>query len=173
MVKSNVIHFEILTMHSNTDLIIEFYAAFNRKDFKTMQDAYLPDARFSDPVFSNLTADETKAMWEMLITSAKDLKVNCSDVWANENHGRCKWEAWYTFSATGRSVHNIIHASFEFKEGKIHRHKDDFNFWRWSRMALGASGLLLGWTAMVHTKVRKTAAARLRKFIEHSRISEA
>lgn len=158
-------------MHPNTDLILQFYAAFSRKDFKAMQDAYHPDAKFSDPVFRNLSADEVKAMWEMLIVSAKDLKVSCSDVWANDLHGESKWEAWYTFTATGRSVHNIIYASFEFRDGKIYLHEDDFSFWRWSRMALGISGLLLGWTFLVRNKVRKTARERLRKFIRQKFVS--
>lgn len=131
-----------------------------------MQDAYHPEAKFADPVFPDLSASEVKAMWQMLVTSAKDLKVSCSDVWANDEHGECKWEAWYTFTATGRQVHNIIYASFEFKDGKILRHDDEFNFWRWSGMALGNPGLLLGWTPLIINKVRKTAGIRLRKFIQ-------
>jgi hypothetical protein len=155
-------------MHPNTDLIFQFYSAFGKKDYKTMQDAYHPEAKFTDPVFPDLSANEVKAMWQMLVTSAKDLKVGCSDVWANDEHGECKWEAWYTFTATGRQVHNIIYASFEFKDGKIFRHDDEFNFWRWSRMALGNPGLLLGWSPVIINKVRKTAGGRLRKFIQES-----
>jgi hypothetical protein len=154
--------------HPNTDLILQFYSAFNNKDFKTMQDSYHEQAEFSDPVFPHLSADEVKAMWKMLLTSAKDLKIICSDVWANDQHGESKWEAWYTFTATGRSVHNIVYASFEFKDGKIYRHDDEFNFWRWSRMALGTPGFLLGWTPVIKNKVRKTAAGRLVKFMQQS-----
>jgi hypothetical protein len=155
-------------MHPNTDLILQFYSAFNNKDFRTMQDSYHAQAEFSDPVFPHLSANEVKAMWQMLVTSAKDLKVICSDVWANDQHGESKWEAWYTFTATGRSVHNVIYASFEFKDGKIYRHDDEFDFWRWSRMALGTSGILLGWTPIVKNKVRKTAGGRLVKFMQQS-----
>jgi len=110
-----------------------------------MQNAYHPEARFSDPVFPGLSAKEVRAMWQMLVSSASDLKVSFKNVSANDQRGECQWEAWYTFTTTGRKVHNVIRATFEFKEGKIFRHRDDFDFWRWSRMALGTPGLLLGY----------------------------
>ncbi|MEP7356378.1 MAG: nuclear transport factor 2 family protein, partial [Anaerolineales bacterium] len=71
----------------------------------------------------------------------------------------------YTFS-TGRKVLNIIDAEFQFQAGRIVAHRDRFSFWRWSRQALGPTGLLLGWTPLVHNKVRAIARARLDKFIQ-------
>jgi hypothetical protein len=153
-------------MHPNGDLITRFYSAFHKKDFVTMQKAYHSEARFSDPVFPNLSAGEVKAMWQMLVTSAQDLQVTCSNVSADDQKGTCQWHALYTFTASGRRVHNIIHASFTFSDGKIIKHQDHFDFWRWSRMALGPMGWLLGWSPLVKNKVRKTAGARLAKFIQ-------
>jgi hypothetical protein len=152
-------------MHPNEALIREFYSAFQKKDFATMQRAYHPDANFSDPVFQNLSAEEVKAMWQMLLTSGSDLKLEFSDVKADDAKGSAHWEAWYHFSASGRKVHNIIDAAFEFKEGKIIRHTDRFDFWRWSRMALGVSGLLLGWTPFLRNKIRTSAGGRLKSFM--------
>jgi ketosteroid isomerase-like protein len=148
------------------DLIKQFYTAFNNRDYKTMQDAYHPEAVFHDPVFQQLNAAEVKAMWQMLLTASKDLQVAASDVHAGTGNGSCRWDAWYTFLRTGRPVHNIIQATFEFKDGKIFRHTDDFSFWRWSRQALGTSGLLLGWTPIVQNKVRTTARHNLDKFMK-------
>ncbi len=141
-------------MQNNKDLIVQFYTAFQKGDFATMQNSYHDAAHFSDPVFENLNAKEVKAMWQMLVTAAKDLKITFSDVVADESKGSCKWEAKYTFSKTGRSVHNIIEANFEFKDGKIIKHNDYFSFWKWSRQALGTSGLMLGWTTMIQRKVQ-------------------
>ena len=63
-------------------------------------------------------------------------------------------------------VHNIIEAKFEFDDaGLVKRHRDSFDFWRWSRQALGAPGILLGWTPFLRGKVRTTAAANLKKFL--------
>ncbi len=105
-------------------------------------------------------------MWHMLCESGTDLAVTFSrDIRADEAHGTAHWEATYTFSASGRKVHNIIDAEFDFSNGQIIRHRDRFDFWRWSRQALGSTGLLLGWTPFVRRKVRATAARRLEKFI--------
>src|SRR4051812_19920377 len=104
-------------------------------------------------------------MWQMLITSSKDIRVIYSEVKGNSNQGSCRWDAYYSFSQTNRQVHNIIYAKFKFKEGLIIEHRDHFNFWRWSHMALGTPGLLLGWSPMLKNKVQKSARAKLEKFM--------
>lgn len=152
-------------MHPNEQLIHQFYKSFQTKDFKTMQNLYRDDAGFSDPVFRNLNAKEVRAMWEMLISASTDLKIEYNDVSADGRTGKCMWQAWYTFTTTGRKVHNVVHASFAFRDGKILSHYDKFDFWRWSKMALGTPGLLLGWTSIIRNKVRKTARGRLQKFM--------
>lgn len=147
-------------MGANEDLIRKFYTAFQQKDFLTMQSCYHKDAVFHDPVFLDLNSSQVKAMWQMLITSSKDLKVEFNQV----TSAGCRWDAWYSFSRTGRKVHNIIYATMEFRDGLIYRHVDRFDFWRWSRQALGTSGLLLGWSPIVSNKVRATARKSLDKF---------
>lgn len=151
-------------------LINKFYTAFQAKDYKTMQSCYHDEAVFSDPAFQNLSSKEVKAMWQMLLTASADLRVEFGRVQSNGTSGKAHWEAWYTFTTTGRKVHNIIDAEFEFKDGKIFRHTDKFGFWRWSRQALGTSGLLLGWTPIVRNKVRETAKRRLSKFLSENKI---
>lgn len=64
---------------------------------------------------------------------------------------------------TGRSVLNDIRAGFRFADGLIAEHRDDFDFYRWARQALGPVGLL-GWTPFVRSAVRRRAAARLDAF---------
>jgi len=152
-----------MTQHEH--LITQFYRAFQNQNYGEMQRAYHAEAQFSDPVFQQLTAAEVKAMWEMLLTSAQDLNVTFRNVKADDRQGKASWEAWYTFSKTGRKVHNIIEASFEFKDGKIFRHHDSFNLWRWSRQALGVSGVVLGWSPVVQNKIRQTASNSLKKFM--------
>ena len=136
-----------------------------------MQAAYHSEATFSDPVFPDLTASETKAMWQMLTSSAKDLVVTYYDVQANDLFGRCRWEAHYTFTGTGRKVHNVISAEFGFADGRIIRHVDQFSFWRWSRMALGPPGLLLGWSPYLLNAVRKKVRGRLMRFMKEQGMS--
>lgn len=148
-------------MHEHTQLIEDFYSAFQKLDGEAMSACYHPDIRFSDPVFPDLQGEAAGAMWKMLCSGAKSFELTFSDVQADDKHGSAHWEARYTFSATGRPVHNVISANFRFRDGKIVQHDDHFDFWKWSRMALGAPGVLLGWSPMLRNKVRSQAAAKL------------
>ena len=131
-----------------------------------MQACYHDQVRFSDPVFTDLKGGSARAMWHMLTLAGKDLQLTYKNITAEGNTGSCDWEAFYSFSRTGRKVHNIIHASFEFKDGKIIRHTDSFDLWKWAGMALGTPGKLLGWSSVIQSKVRNTAATSLARFIE-------
>jgi ketosteroid isomerase-like protein len=142
--------------HPNAALIERFYAAFARRDAAAMTACYAPDARFTDPVF-DLTGPEVGAMWSMLCERGKDLALAWRDVRADDVTGSAHWEPRYTFSATGRPVHNVIDAAFTFRGGRIATHVDRFDLWRWTRMALGAKGTLLGWTPMVRNAIRAQA----------------
>ncbi len=151
--------------HPNAALIDRFYTAFAARDAGGMGACYADDVRFSDPVFPALEGDAARGMWRMLCERGADLVVEHSGVRADDDAGEARWEAWYTFSATGRKVHNVIDARFRFADGRIVEHVDTFDFHRWSRQALGAPGLLLGWTPMLRNKVRATAGAQLTKFM--------
>jgi len=151
---------------NNKEFIVRFYSAFQILNYEAMQQAYHPEARFYDPVFGDLDSSEVQAMWEMLLTRSQDLQVAFSNVHATKTEGNCRWEAWYTFSKTGRFVHNVIHSSFEFKDGKIYRQRDLFSIWRWSRHSLGLAGILLGWSPLIQNKVKSAARDSLNKFME-------
>nr|WP_295784928.1 nuclear transport factor 2 family protein [Rhodoferax sp.] len=65
-----------------------------------------------------------------------------------------------------RMVLNRINARFTFDTlGLIATHRDRFNFWSWSSQALGAPGLMLGWSPFLRGKVRQQAAGNLQKFM--------
>ena len=149
-------------MQSHIDLIHRFYTAFQARDAQGMAECYHDQIRFSDPVFPALEGEDARDMWRMLCARGKDLELTYSDVQADERHGSAKWEAKYTFSGTGKKVHNVIEARFGFQDGKIITHTDRFDLWRWARMALGVPGVCLGWTPMVQKKIRATADQGLR-----------
>ena len=153
-------------MRANLEVIDSFYRALQRRDHVAMAACYHRSIHFSDPAFPDLRGGEVSAMWHMLCDRGTDLEVTFAHVDANDEQGVAHWEARYTFPATGRRVHNIVDASFVFEDGKIIRHVDDFDLWRWTRMALGTSGTLAGWTRFMQKKVRSTAAAGLRRFID-------
>ncbi len=158
-------------MNTNEIIINTFYTCFQNNDYKGMQDCYADTAHFSDPVFYDLNARQVKAMWEMFCVNGKDLEVEFKNVSANEKNGSSEWMAIYTFSQTGRKVINRIKANFTFEQGKIVKHIDDFNFYDWSKQALGASGLLLGWTPFVKNKIRKVAMKNLQDYMNKGPLS--
>ncbi len=152
-------------MHPNAQLLTDFYTAFSKRDHEAMGACYGDAARFGDPVFQDLSAAQARAMWRMLCERGADLEIVFSGIEADDATGKAHWEADYTFSATGRKVHNVIDATFAFEDGKIVRHQDVFDFWAWTRMALGVPGVLLGWTPIIQGKVRGQAGDQLKKFM--------
>ena len=84
---------------------------------------------------------------------------------ASGDRGSARWVADYTFTQTGRPVRNDVRARFLFVGGLIAVHCDEFDFHRWSRQALGTSGLLLGWTPLLRAAVRRRARAGLDEFL--------
>jgi ketosteroid isomerase-like protein len=151
--------------HPNEDLIDRFYAAFAARDGDAMAACYAPDARFSDPVFPDLEGREPGEMWRMLTGRASDLQIELTERAAGDDGGSARWLADYTFSQTGRPVHNDVRASFRFADGLIAEHRDSFDFHRWSRQALGAPGLLLGWTPLLRAAVRRRSRSALDEFM--------
>lgn len=151
-------------MHPNAQTISRFYEGFARRDAEAMAACYHKDVEFCDPVFPNLKGNEVGDMWRMLTSRATDLAVRFNVKEADDRRGAAHWDADYTFTKTGRKVNNRIDAEFEFRDGLISWHRDDFDFWRWSRMALGTPGVLLGWTPVIRNKVRKQAAEGLAAF---------
>lgn len=138
------------------NVIEKFYKAFSNLDAETMVSCYHDDIVFEDPAFGILKGERAKNMWRMLCESQKnkDFQVNFSNIEANENAGTAHWEAFYTFSKTGRKVHNRIHAKFDFKDGKIIKHTDTFNLHSWAKQALGLKGFVLGKTIYFKNKLK-------------------
>ncbi|MEO8754088.1 MAG: nuclear transport factor 2 family protein [Casimicrobiaceae bacterium] len=143
-------------MHANAVLIGHFYDSFKRRDSAAMAACYAPDAHFHDPIF-DLKGDDVAAMWTMFCERGRDLVLEWRDVQADDASGSSHWEPRYTFSVTGRKVHNVIDSRFTFREGRIATHADTFNLWRWSRMALGPKAIMLGWTPFVKKAIKAEA----------------
>lgn len=149
---------------ANDSVIQRFYEAFAAHDGEGMAACYAPDARFSDPVFTDLRGEEPGAMWRMLTDRSHDLRVDLLEHEAHGEEGSARWRAHYTFTQTGRRVVNDVRASFRFRDGLIAEHVDDFDFHRWARQALGPPGLLFGWTPVLRAAVRRRARASLDEF---------
>lgn len=154
-------------MNQNEATIHKFYKAFQQLDYETMQSCYHPEAVFNDPVFGLLDAGSTNAMWEMLCRRAKDFSLNYQKIiLIDEEYTTCEWNANYVFSKTNRVVHNKIKAYMKFENGLIIEHTDGFDFYKWTRMALGFPGYLFGWSNFMQRRIQKQARTGLIKYME-------
>lgn len=158
-------------MHPNEQTITRFYTAFAALDADTMANCYAEEATFDDPGFSLKGRREVGGMWHMLCDATRgngrqDWQLEFSNVSANAESGHAHWEAHYHFSVTRRLVHNIIEADFTFTpEGLIATHKDSFDFWRWSRQAMGFGGFVLGWIPFFRKQMREQTRIALTKYL--------
>jgi len=154
-------------------LLKRFYAAFATLDARAMQSCYAPDAQFEDPLFALRGAEQIGAMWQML---CQTIRNGGPAVWrletreveaAGGERGSAHWEARYRSGAAGRMVHNVVEAQFTFEGGLIAGHSERYDFWRWSRQALGSTGLVMGWSPMLRNQVRRQAQGKLERFLAH------
>ena len=151
----------------NSLLIQKFYTAFANSNEDEMASCYHKEVIFEDPAFGKLNQKEVISMWKMLLERSKgNLRIEFSDVVTNEISGSAIWIATYIFSQTNRKVVNIIDAKFEFKDGLILKHTDHFNFYKWTKQALGLKGYLLGWTHFMQRKVRQNAQKSLQNYMQ-------
>ena len=153
------------------DLLIKFYSSFNQLDAHKMVSCYHKEIVFEDPAFGVLKGERAEAMWQMLCESqkGKDFEVTFSNIKANKTTGAVHWEATYTFSKTGRKVHNKIDATFEFKDGLIVKHTDNFKLHLWAKQALGFKGMVLGRTSYFKTKLRRKTNYLLDTYIKEKK----
>lgn len=150
-------------MHPNARTIETFYRAFQLRDPETMAGIYHQEATFADPVFE-LKGDEIGDMWRMFCASGDDLQVTFSDPAADDALGTARWEARYTFKPTGKPVHNVIDAAFDFEDGMVVAHRDTFDIGSWARQALGLSGAVFGRTGFMQKRIRQQAMGQLSRF---------
>ncbi|MFV8376132.1 nuclear transport factor 2 family protein [Flavobacterium sp. LB1P62] len=154
-------------MTPNEKTLIKFYTAFANADASAMCECYHPNIKFRDPIFDLLKGNDVCQMWEMLIERSKgNTKIEFSDVKANEYIGSARWIATYNFSKTNRIVVNKIRAQFQFKDGLIIKHTDDFDIWKWSKQAFGIKGYLFGWTGYFQKKIHQKAILSVKKYKE-------
>lgn len=150
-------------MHPNASLIENLYKSLDAGKSEEMAAAYHPDATFKDPVF-DLSGSDIGDMWRMFLAPGSDLAVEVSGIEADDEAGKAHWEARYTYRPTGREVHNVVEAKFQFRDNLIVHHQDSFNLSRWARQALGGTGALLGWTGFVQNRIRAKASKQLARF---------
>ncbi len=146
------------------ELIEKFYTAFSKGDSQSMLECYHKDIVFEDPAFGKLVGDRARSMWKMLLSQKNaQLNISFSISEVSDTIVIAQWQARYSFGK--RKIYNQVRAQFKFKDGKIIEHLDAFNFWSWTKQALGWSGYLLGWTSFLRKKVQAKTKLKLDRFM--------
>ena len=162
-------------MPSPLQTIETLYTAFRMLDAARMEACYAHGARFDDPAFALQGRERIGSLWRMLCEGIAaqgraDWRIDVEDLVVYGEGaaavGHAHWEPRYRFGPTGRRVHNLIDATFSFDaDGLILTHRDDFDFWRWSRQAIGLRGALFGWAPWFKRQARQAAERRLDRWL--------
>ena len=148
-------------MHANGVLLQHLFSGLNQHDARAMADCYHPEASFRDIAFDLHGRRQIQAMWEMVCNG--DIRATFDIVHADDETGQVNLIDDYTFSSTGRRVHNVIDSRFRFRDGLILRHEDSCDSQAWAAMALGGlSGFLAG---RFHFLRSSKARKKLRDFV--------
>jgi ketosteroid isomerase-like protein len=147
-------------------VIDRLYAALGAGDGAAMAACYTEDATFEDPAFGRLEDGRGQAMWRMLTSRGGDIEITLVERRASPGgQATAHWLADYTFTETGRPVHNDVHASFIFRDGLIAAHRDRFDLRAWGAQALGPVPGLLGHTPLLGLLVRHRTGGALAAFM--------
>lgn len=158
-------------MTPNEKLLAKFYTAFANADAQTMCECYDLDIQFQDPAFGILKGSDVCTMWKMLLGKSNgNVKIEFSNIKADEYRGSAISVAKYRFSKTKRTVINTVRSEFQFKNGLIFKQTDNFDIYKWSKQAFGWTGYLFGWTGFFKRKIQENALVSLKKYKEsHAR----
>lgn len=155
-------------------VVDRFFEAFSASDWQTMARCYHDKASFSDPVYPDLREERIVYMWHQLLSAAEtsnlnsgrkkslslnNLKLEYRVLFGDERKAQVLWTASYRYG--NRSVSNEVLSTLAIWDDKIVRQVDEYNFWRWSRQALGLTGLAFGTMPWYQRSVQRSAQSRL------------
>jgi len=135
-------------MHANALLLQRLFTGLNQHDHEVMAACYHLRATFTDIAFDLRGRKEIHAMWHMICAPddrTSDIRATCNVVHADDLRGQVSLVDDYTFSSTGRRVHNVIDSNLRFEDGMIIQQHDVCDARAWAAMALpGVGGFLAG-----------------------------
>ncbi|MCK5781380.1 MAG: nuclear transport factor 2 family protein [Flavobacteriales bacterium] len=149
---------------SNKALIAKFFEGLKQQDLDMMLSCYHENIIFSDPAFGILRKEKVFTMWKKILKEPRDLRIEYSSIEADEENGSAKWEAWYSFSVTGKLVHNKIESRFVFKDNLIAEQHDSFFLRKWAAQAFGLKGRLIGGTSYFRERIQHFTMKALERF---------
>jgi len=151
------------------DVLNTFLRALAQRDVEAMIRCYTTTATYHSPIFPQVEGDTLTATWQWFCAKAPDLTMVVDEQAFEANTARVQWTATYTFPKTGRPVVQVTDSIFVFEGPQLCRHEDRFDLHRWSHMALGPLGRVLGGRRWLQRSLQRAAAERVARFQERQR----
>jgi ketosteroid isomerase-like protein len=120
----------------------QFYGAFVKRDYATMEQLYSPNVNFRDAIFAYPNRDGAMGMWRKILGDPSKPTENQFRYEFKRMEGDVAVGVWVAdYKVFGRPVHNVIESRMTVRDGKIVDHQDSFDLAKWSRQALPVGGL--------------------------------
>jgi hypothetical protein len=112
------------------EVVTQYYAAMNAKDFGALEKLYAPNAMFRDNVFRFDSREGIIGMWKKLPKDAtvkhEVLRVDGGDVTT-----KISWD----YTLFGKKIHNEEEAHLTIRDGRITAQREQFDFGKWGHQA--------------------------------------
>ena len=151
-------------MNQNEATIHRFFTAYQNKEYTTMQNCYSEDAVYNNPIYGLNDTEHVKAMWEMICKTNKEESLHFENIeLLDHEYATCDWSLVYYY--TNRRINNKIKSYLRLENGLIIEHTDAFDLYKWTRMAFGLTGSLIGWSNFFQKRIQKSTRKKLSEFI--------
>ncbi|MBO9619550.1 MAG: nuclear transport factor 2 family protein [Niabella sp.] len=150
---------------NNIEVITAFFEAFERLDYGQMNDLYVDDIIYSDPLFGLLQGPAVKDRWELICTSVKDFHLTIFKTEAIDGeYATCSWQVDYFSVRLHKQIVFSAKTFMKIVDGAITEHSEGYNLTQWIGKAYGLKGRLFGWTNFMKRKVQKEQLQALERF---------
>ncbi|MFA5899664.1 MAG: nuclear transport factor 2 family protein [Hyphomicrobium sp.] len=122
------------------------FLALRRRDATGVAACYDQDAVFSSPIIGDVRGADVEALWRAIFAATCDSTLSFTIVDLGLTSARVEGIAKYSLLASGRSVTSRFNSALHIRDLRVMQHDDNFDAWAWASMALGPTGLLLGWS---------------------------
>ena len=115
---------------SPEQVVTQYYAAMNARDFGALEKLYAPNAIFKDNVFHFDNREGIIGMWKKLPEDAT-VKHELLRVDGGDATTKIAWD----YTLFGKKVHNEEEVHLTVRDGRITAQREKFDFGKWGHQA--------------------------------------
>jgi hypothetical protein len=152
--------------NSLSSQIETYFDAFSKGDYRTMRSLCDPKITFNDPVYTSLQGKSVFALHHFMAERRICPTITIRSISEKGNRVKVKWTNEYEYATYKTHISIDVRSIFHFEHTSIISQTDQYNLWKWSKMALGFTGTYLGWTPMFRSTLRRSSQQSLATFIQ-------